>query len=278
MRTNHKFILMLALGLVVSSPPAGATGAVAGATEFTQIANNILLGDSLIEQMAMVAQETMTATNTLNTYKAAIEDLTGLPDGVAQSMLALLQGDLDSYYKLNQATNSARQGTEAVLEAAKRRAADMEAMTVFGYDKAFYLAREYELAQADAEARRQLDSDFEAVRQNETRLQHLAQVMRDAPDSIKSTVSGFQALNATVGLAAAEAAETNRLLVASRVDDAIKRKDETARRATDAKAYADRLARSKAANDKQQADELARINSMKLPPLKIGDTYSKPSP
>lgn len=272
-----KFIL-LALGLAVSSPPAGATGAVAGATEFTQIANNILLGDSLIEQMAMVAQETMTATNTLNTYKAAIEDLTGLPDGVAQSMLALLQGDLDSYYKLNQATNSARQGTEAVLEAAKRRAADMEAMTVFGYDKAFYLAREYELAQADAEARRQLDNDFEAVRQNEARLAHLAQVMRDSPDSIKSTVSGFQALNATVGLAAAEAAETNRLLVASRVDDAIKRKDETARRAADGQAYADRLARSKASNDKQQADELARINSMKLPPLKIGDTYSKPSP
>lgn len=272
-----KFI-MLALGLAVSSPPAGATGMVAGATEFTQIANNILLGDSLVNQIAMVAQETLTATNTLNTYKKAIEDLTGLPEGVVGSMLGLLQGDLDAYYKLSSATSSARQGTEAVLEAAKRRAADMEAMTVFGYDKAFYLAREYELAQADAEARRQLDSDFEAVRQNEARLAHLAQVMRDSPDSIKSTVSGFQTLNATVGLAAAEAAETNRLLVASRVDDAIKRKDETARRAADGQAYADRLARSKAANDKQQADELARINSMKLPPLKIGDTYSKPSP
>lgn len=83
MRTNHKFIVMLALGLAVSSAPAGATGAVAGATEFTQIANNILLGESLVEQAAMVTQEIMTATNTLNTYKAALEDLTGLPDGVA---------------------------------------------------------------------------------------------------------------------------------------------------------------------------------------------------
>lgn len=274
MRTN-KFI-MLALGLVVSSPPAGATGAVAGATEFTQIANNIMLGESLVEQMAMVAQETLTATNTLNSYKKAIEDLTGLPEGVVGSMLALLQGDLDAYYKLGSATSSARQGTEAVLEAAKRRAADMEAMATFGYDKAFYLAREYELAQADAEARKQLDADFEAVAQNEARLRELARVMRDSPDSIKSTVSGFQALNATVGLAAAETAETNRLLVASRVDAAIARKDETARRAADGKAYADRLARDKLINDQQAASELARIRAMKLPPLKIGDTYSKP--
>lgn len=269
-----KFIL-LALGLAVSSPPASA-GAVVGATEFTQIANNILLGDSLIEQMAMVAQETLTATNTLNTYKAAIEDLTGLPEGVVGSMLALLQGDLNAYYKLGSATSAARQGAEALLEAAKRRAADMQAMETFGYDKAFYLAREYELAQADDEARKQLDADFEAVAQNEARLRELARVMRDSPDSIKSTVSGFQALQATTGLAAAEAAETNRLLVASRVDAALVRKDETARRAADGKAYADRLARDKLINDQQEADELARIRAMKLPPILSGDTYSKP--
>lgn len=270
-----KFIL-LALGLAVSSPPASA-GAVVGATEFTQIANYALLGESLVEQIAMVAQETLTATNTLNTYKAAIEDLTGLPDGVAQSMLALLQGDLDAYYKLSSATSSARRGTEAVLEAALRRAGDMGAMSEMGYDPRFFLSREFELAEMDAQARWQLDRDMEAVRQNELRLAHLSAVMRDAPGSIKSTVSGFQSLQATVGLAAAEAAETNRLLVASRVDAAIQRKDATERKAVDAQGYADRLARSKKANDARDADEQARIDRMKLPPFKIGDTYSKPS-
>ena len=278
MRTNLKYT-MLALGLIVSSPPpAGATGMVAGATEFTQIANNILLGDSLVNQMASVAQETLTAANTLNTYKTQLLDLTGLPDGVAQSMLALLQGDLDSYYKLNQATNSAREGTEAMLEAALRRAGDMGAMAEMGYDPRFFLSREFELAEMDAQARWQLDRDMEAVRQNELRLAHLAQVMRDSPASIVSTVSGFQALNATVGLAAAEGAETNRLLVAARVDAAIQRKDATERRAVDAQGYADRLARSKRANAARDANEQARIDSMKLPPLKIGDTYSKPKP
>jgi hypothetical protein len=67
------------------------------------------------------------------------------------------------------------------------------------------------------------------------------------------------------------------LLVAARVDAAIQRKDATERKAVDAQGYADRLARSKKANDARDADEQARIDRMKLPPFKIGDTYSKPS-
>lgn len=190
-------------------------------------------------------------------------------------MLAPLQGDLDAFYRLGQATASARQGSEQMLELSIRRAEDMRAMAEIGYAPQFFLSREFELAQRSDEAKRQLDADMRAVEQNEVRLKHLASVMRDAPDSIKSTVSGFQALQATAGLAAGEAAETNRLLVAARVDAAIKRDEAAKAKAWDAKAWADRLARSKAANDARDADEQARIDRMKLPPFRIGDTYSK---
>lgn len=275
MRTSHKLIALALSSALFSSQAAG--GAMAGgASEWTQILNNVVLVQSLAEQAAMVAQEVMTATNTLNTYKAALQDLTGLPSGVTQSMLTPLQSDLAAFYKLDQATAAAVQAGDQMHELSIRRASEMRAMGEHGYDPKYFIAREVELAARSAEAQRQLDADMQAVQQNESRMKHLAKVMQDAPGSIKSTVSGLQALQATAGLAAAEAAETNRLLVAARVDAAIQRDGAAKSKAMDAKAYADRLAKSKAANDARDADEQARIDRIKLPPFRIGDTYSKP--
>jgi hypothetical protein len=274
MRAKHK-IIALGLAAALFSGQAAAGAATGGATEWTQIANNIMLGESLTTQTAMVAQEVLTATNTLNTYQAALRDLTGLPPGLSQSMLAPLQGDLAAYYQINQATTAVVQAGDQMHELSVRRATEMIAMSKNGYDPKYFIAREVELAARSAEAQRQLDSDMQAVQQNEVRLKHLAKVMQDAPGSITSTVSGLQSLQSTVGLAAAEAAETNRLLVAARVDAAVQRDDAAKSKAVDAKAWADRLAKSKAANDARDADEQARIDRMKLPPIKIGDTYSK---
>lgn len=276
MRASHKIIVLTLSALF--STQAAASGVVAGATEPTQLMNNILLGDSLVEQAAMVEQEILTATNTLNTYKAALQDLTGLPAGAAQAMLAPLQRELNAFYRLGDAADAARASSEQMFELSTRRASEMQAMAEHGYNPKYFIAREVELAGRSAEARRRLDADMEIVRQNEVRQKHLAQVMKDSPDSIKSTVSGLQALQATAGLAAAEAAETNRLLVAARVDAALERDAAARSRALDEKAYADRLAKSKASNDARDADEQARIDRMKLPPIKIGDTYSKPKP
>lgn len=279
MRISHKSIaLALALSAALFSSQAVAGGATGGATEFTQIMNNGLLAKSLAEQSAMVAQEIMTATNTLNSYRMQIEDLTGLPAGAAQAMLAPLQRDLNAFYRLGDAADAARMSSERMFELSTRRAAEMRTMAELGYDPKHFLAREVELAARSAEARRQLDSDMEIVRQNEVRQKHLAQVMKDSPDSIKSTVGGFQALQAAVGLGVAEASETNRLLTAARVEAALERDAAARSRALDEKAEADRLAKSKAANDARDADEQARIDRLKLPPLKIGDTYSKPKP
>jgi hypothetical protein len=277
MLTNHKVIALALAAALFSGQAAAGGGVTGGATEPTQIMNNVLLGKSLSEQTAMVAQEIMTATNTLNTYQAALQDLTGLPSGVAQSMLAPLQGDLAAFYKLDQATAAARQANEQMFDLSIRRAAEWRAMAELGYDPKYFIAREVELAARSAEAQRQLEADMQAVQQNETRMKHLAKVMQDAPGSIKSTVSGLQTLQATAGLAAAEAAETNRLLVAARVEAAMQRDAAAKTKAVDSKAYADRLAKSKAANDARDADEQARIDRMKLPAITIGDTYSKPS-
>lgn len=276
MRISHKFIA-LALSAALFSSQAVAGGVTGGATEFTQIMNNALLAKSLSEQATTATQAIATATNTLNTYKKYVEDLTGLPHGVAQAMLAPLQSDLNAFYRLDQAADAARRASDQMFELSSRRAAEMRAMADQGYDPKRFLAREVELAARSAEAQRQLDADMEIVRQNEARLKHLSKVMQDAPSSVKSTVSGFQALQAMVGLGVAEATETNRLLTAARVEQAMQRDTAAKTQALDAKAYADRLAKSKAANDARDAEDQARIDRMKLPPIKIGDTYSKPS-
>lgn len=276
MRTSHKLIALTLPALFAGQSMAGAmTG---GATEWTQIANNIMLGKSLSEQTAMVAQEVMTATNTLNSYRMQIEDLAGLPAGAAQAMLAPLQRDLNAFYRLDQAAAAAIRAGDQMHEISLRRVTEMQAMAEHGFDPKYFLAREVELAARSAEARRRLDADMEIVRQNEVRQKHLAQIMKDSPAAIKSTVSGFGALHAAVGLGVAEAAETNRLLVAARVEAALERDAAAKTKALDAQAYADRLAKSKAANDARDADEQARIDRMRLPPFRIGDTYSKPKP
>lgn len=88
--------------LFTFSVPAHSTGLVAGATEFTQIANNI-------ELVAQVGEATQTTANTLMTAQSTMQMLRQLPESAMAGTMGGLPVDkvramADAYVVMNEAT------------------------------------------------------------------------------------------------------------------------------------------------------------------------------
>ena len=97
---NKLIPLFLSLALPL---PAHASGVVAGATEFTQIANNI-------ELVAQVGEATQTTANTLMTAQSTMQMLRQLPPSVVDGAMSGLPVDkvramADAYKVMSQATS-----------------------------------------------------------------------------------------------------------------------------------------------------------------------------
>jgi conjugal transfer/entry exclusion protein len=218
-----RFKKIVAAILVAGSVPASTAhaGAMAGgASEWTQIMNNIVLMQSLAEQAAMVAQEAMTATNTLNTYKTALQDLTALPGSVMQNMLSPFQNELATYHKVSSAVEGVRSSSMASNKLFETRYADMMTMRDKGYDPKYYLSREAELASRNADAKKRVDDEMAVLQQNEERLRHLQETAKQVPQ-INSTVGGLQTLAALSAQGAAETAELNKAIRQQMAEKAI---------------------------------------------------------
>lgn len=102
--------------LLAFSVPAHSTGLVAGATEFTQIANNI-------ELVAQVGEAVQTTSNTLMTAQSTMQQLRQLPASVIDNAMAGLPVEqvramADAYVVMSQAT-SVYKDAENVLRKAQ---------------------------------------------------------------------------------------------------------------------------------------------------------------
>lgn len=101
--------------LFAFSVPAHASGIVAGATEFTQIANNI-------ELVAQVGEATQTTANTLMTAQSTMQMLRRLPESAISGALGGLpvekvQAMADAYVVMNQATGVYRDAENVLRKA-----------------------------------------------------------------------------------------------------------------------------------------------------------------
>jgi len=101
--------------LFTFSVPAHSTGLVAGATEFTQIANNI-------ELVAQVGEATQTTANTLMTAQSTMQQLRNLPDTLLDQALGGLPVEqvramADAYVVMNQATGVYRDAENVLRKA-----------------------------------------------------------------------------------------------------------------------------------------------------------------
>lgn len=265
-----KIVAALLAAVSVSASTAHAGGGVTGgSTEFTQIANNVMLGKSLVEQAAMVAQEVMTATNTLNTYQAALRDLTALPGSVMQKMLSPFQNELAAYHKVSSAVEGVRSSSMASNKLYETRYADMMTMRDKGFDPKYYLSREAELASRNADAKKRVDDEMAVLQQNEERLRYLQETAKQVPQ-IESTVGGLQTLAALSAQGAAETAELNKAIRQQMAEKAID--DSTAAQVTE------RIEKQRAAD---LAADMERFKDVSKMPTKTYDydlkyrTFSK---
>ena len=101
--------------LLAFSVPAHSTGLVAGATEFTQIANNI-------ELVAQVGEAVQTTSNTLMTAQSTMQMLRRLPESAISGALGGLpvekvQAMADAYVVMNQATGVYRDAENVLRKA-----------------------------------------------------------------------------------------------------------------------------------------------------------------
>lgn len=220
MRFKKTVAAILAAVSVFASTAHAGGGVTGGSTEFTQMANNILLGQSLAEQAAMVAQEVMTATNTLNTYRAALQDLMALPDSVMQKMLSPFGNELAAYHKVSSAVDGIRSSSMASNKLFEARYADMMTMRTKGFDPKYYLSREAELASRNVDAKKRMEDEMAVLQQHEDRLRHLQQTANQVPQ-INSTVGGLQTLAALSAQGAAETAELNKAIRQQMAEKAI---------------------------------------------------------
>ena len=91
MKTNlRKFIIVVVAAMV----PAGLrAGAVVGATEFTQIANNIQLGASYTEHVQQTLHQAEMVQNQLNAYRVQLQNVQKL-DGISWDNASVLLNNL----------------------------------------------------------------------------------------------------------------------------------------------------------------------------------------
>lgn len=227
-KSERSFVGMLVAGALMV-PAAHAGGATGGATEPTQILNKVLLTKQLSEQSAMVAQEVLTATNTLNTYNTMLKDMMALPAAIKDKMLSPFESELAAYYKAYKAVDELNKSSEAAYDLYLTRAKDMQEMAEKGFDPKHYLAREAELAARNADAKKRLDEDMAKLKLYEDRMTDLQKAAADIP-GIESSIGGFQALAALTSRSVAEQIETNKLLqqqiAERRVGDVQAAKDE----------------------------------------------------
>ncbi len=269
MRSKKLLISLLMSGALIA-PPANAAW---WASEWTQIANNILLGSSLVEQGLMVANEIETAINTYNTYKAAMQDLAALPQSVMDEMLSPFNQNLADFTKIGSAVDEMNLATVAAHVVYRARAEDMRQMSEAGFEPAYYAEREKALAENNVEAKRRLDADRAAIAQAERRQQHVAELAKNV--KVDSTVSGLEKLASIAALAIAEQGETNKILLQGRTDADIKKADDEAKAAYAVQRQKEMLAADKAAVAARNAAAQARRDALKMPDNTFSGAYKQ---
>lgn len=203
----------------------------------------------------MVAQEIMTATNTLNTYNAALQDLMGLPGSVMQQMLSPFQNQLAAYHKVSSAVDGVYSSSMAANQLFESRYADMRLMQEKGFDPKYYLSREAELAARNADAKKRMEDEMAVLRQSEERMRTLQEAANQVPQ-INSTVGGLQALAALSAQGAAETAELNKAIRQQMAE-----KQVGDYRAAQAAEYLEKKRLEEAAADREKLKELSQMPS-----------------
>jgi len=209
--------LTLVSMLITSTYPSStlASGAVAGATEVTQIANNVLLGSQLVQQATTAAASVAAKLTLAQQYLTMLQNIKNLPQDMLKELAAPYKNQIKALLELQTSIKDLKTSADNTKAMFGLRGQDW---VTSGKSLTDYL--KYEVALADKKGgiyKKKLDQDIAAMddmKEKATALRKTA----EKTSSITGTVQGLQALTQLSGMATGELMEIKGALLAQSAD------------------------------------------------------------
>lgn len=246
-RLNSALAGGLAALLLAFSVPSHATGLVAGATEFTQIANNI-------ELIMQVSEATQTTANTLMTAQSTMQMLRQLPSSAIDGAMGGLPVDkvramADAYQVMSKATSVYKDAADVLKKAESdakqlgitpsellRHKANAAAMHGGIYKQTYEQeqAKLARLAKTSAEVQKQANT-VQSIDSNVGGIQLLASQNVQVQASLADIATSIATANANAALEAEKAkkAKSDDLNRSALADDEFRRNQQKAKESRD---------------------------------------------
>ncbi len=195
----------------------GGGGAISGgASEMTQIMNNMELVASVSKQAAMVNQQITSNINLVNHYTTMVQNLKTLSPQALSQALSSYQSQLAAFQSMQRSVGALQQAAQSVYAMGKGRTNEASSLGM-GMDT--YLKKEVALANSKGGAYKQrLDQDFATIQNLADRSNNLQQVSA-ATASVTGNLQGIQNLSQISSIAAGELMEVKAALVAQNIDN-----------------------------------------------------------
>ena len=206
---------LTAISWSLSPQPALAMGGGGGATEVTQLLNNVQLADQNIKQATMVIQQIQTAISTATTVIHGITNLRNLPQDLLSSTLAPYQSQVADLQQLLGVVNNLKTSFSQDSDMIVWRANDAQAS---GLPFGDYIKRQINLAATQGGSyRARIQSDIATINNLGTRAAQL-RTLSSQNQAVTGNVQGLQLLNQQASLQAGELMEIKAALLAANID------------------------------------------------------------
>ncbi len=196
---------------------AGSIAGTGGATEITQIANNMQLVGMTAKQATQVSEAIATRIASVNQYVAMLQNLKNLPAVAMQQALAPYKeqvGDLGKLFNSVDKLKKAAENTEYLMSS---RVTDARMLNMSMKE---YLQREAKLANTKGGIyKSRYQQDIKAIEEMQKRAKEL-RTLSEKNQSISGNVEGLQQLNQHASMTAGELMEIRAALLAQNVDSA----------------------------------------------------------
>ncbi len=200
-------VTVIALSSSLVAKPAQASGAVAGATEPTQLLNHV-------ELLHQVAQGATQIQNQINQYTTMIQQLKQLPPQLIGQTTMPWQQALAGYQALYQAVNGVQSSYASAYQTLSFRKGQMDALNM---NPTAYLNAEMQLADARGGYYRDaINRDLQVLNTATQRSQALQQVTQSIP-TISSSVQGLQTLSTQSSMMAGELQDIKAAVVQQKI-------------------------------------------------------------
>ncbi len=214
MRKLFTSVVLFLLFFYTALSFASGSGSVmgnGGASEITQLANNAQLAKTVAQNAQQIAVEITTATNTVNTYMTALQNLQHLPAAAIAKLLAPYKNEIKAYGQLYQAVNGIYTTSITLKNTVEQRYREMVTLNKSPKE---YLASEMAYAQSQgAGAGKRLENDMRTLQNFETKAKELDEVQKNIPGSVTGNIQGLEMLNQQVAAMRSENMEMRAVML-----------------------------------------------------------------